>query len=288
MQYRHSFHAGNFADVHKHIALLQLVGALEKKAKGFQYLETHAGEGLYDLNGQEARHSPESDAGISRLEQQLAGNPIQTHPAIRHYVDTVEHIRGAHAGRLYPGSPLLVATRLRQADQAICVESQPQTARALQRAFERSHALFATSPRVIIGDGYHEIRSHLPPPSRRGLVLMDPPYESANEEQQIHAALVAGLERFETGVFALWYPIKKQYDSDLWLARVTRGIARPTVAAELCVSTPDHAAGLNGSGMLVVNPPWNFDSDAGEWQAVLHALLGGNAGSTVRWLVHEH
>ena len=287
MQYRHSFHAGNFADVHKHIALLQLVEALQKKAKGFQYLETHAGEGLYDLRGPDARHSAESDAGIRRLEQQLAHHPDRSHPAIGHYVEIVERIRRGHAGHVYPGSPMLVAAQLRDADQAICVESQPQVARALQRNFEHSAALFALTPRVVSGDGYHEIRRHLPPPSRRGLVLIDPPYESADEEQRIASALAAGLERFETGVFAVWYPIKKQYDTDLWLARVTRGIGRPTLAAEMCVSAPDHAAGLNGSGMLVVNPPWQFDSDAGEWQDALHHLLGGSAGSTVRWLVHE-
>ncbi len=287
MQYRHSFHAGNFADLHKHIALLQLVTALQKKAKGFLYLDTHAGEGIYDLNSQDARHSAESDSGIRRLEDRLASDGAATHPAIDHYIDVVRRIRGTHAGNMYPGSPLLAAAQLRHVDQAICVESQPQVARALQRTFERSATLLQVNPRVIGGDGYHEISSQLPPPSRRGLILVDPPYESADEEHRISAALAAGLERFETGVFAVWYPIKKQYDSDLWLARVTRGIERPALAAELCISAPDHAAGLNGSGMLVINPPWQFDSDAAQWQSALHDLLRGSAGSTVRWLVHE-
>jgi len=288
MQYRHSFHAGNFADVHKHIALLQLVAALQKKAKGFLYLETHAGEGLYDLGGVDARHSAESDAGIRRLEQQSINAPDRECPAIRQYLDTVHRIAGAPANHCYPGSPLLVASHLRHADQSICVESQPQIARALQRAFERTAAQLAVMPRVIIGDGYHEVRSQLPPSSRRGLIFIDPPYESAEEEHHIAAALNAGLERFETGVFAVWYPIKKQYDTDLWLARITRGIGRPTLTAELCISAPDHAAGLNGSGMLIVNPPWQFDVDALQWQPVLHELLGGSGGTTVRWLVNEH
>jgi len=288
MHYRHSFHAGNFADVHKHIALLQLIEALQRKAKGFLYLETHAGEGLYDLSGREARAVAESDRGIARLGQQapLSG---EAHPAISHYLRAVERIRAAHGNgaHLYPGSPLLAAAQLREADQALCVESQPHTARALQRAFDHNATVLGANPRVVTGDGYQEVRSRLPPAQRRGLTLIDPPYESADEEQQVAAALTAGLERFETGVFAVWYPIKKQHDSDLWLARVTRGIERPTLAAELCVSLPDHAAGLNGSGMLVVNPPWQFDDDAERWQAELHELLGGGAGSTVRWLVHE-
>jgi 23S rRNA (adenine2030-N6)-methyltransferase len=288
MQYRHSFHAGNFADVHKHIALLQLVEALKKKAKGFQYLDTHAGEGLYDLHGEDARHAREGDGGITRLERQLPAH-AGCHAAIRHYMDTLARVRAAHgnASHLYPGSPLLVASQLRPADQAICVEAQPQVARALQRALERSAALLSSMPKVVNGDGYHEISSRLPPPQRRGLALIDPPYESAAEEQQVAAALAAGLERFETGVFAVWYPIKKQHDADLWVARVIRGIERPVLAVELCLAPADHAAGLNGSGMLAINPPWKFGEDAAAWQGELHGLLGGHAGSTVRWLVHE-
>lgn len=287
MQYRHNFHAGNFADVHKHIVLLQLIEALRRKAKGFLYLETHAGDGLYDLNGPEARHGTESGTGFRQLEQQLARTARRAHPAIQNYLDAVERIRGIHGRQFLPGSPLLAAAALRESDQAVCVEVQAQAARALQRVFERSASLLATTPRVVTGDGYQEVKRALPPPSRRGITLLDPPYEAPDEERQVAAALAAGLARFETGVFAVWYPIKKQHDSDMMLARVVRGIERPTLAAELCLTTPDHAAGLNGSGMLVVNPPWRFDKDAGAWQAELLALLGGDAGSKVRWLVHE-
>ena len=247
MQYKHAFHAGNFADVHKHIALLQLIQALQKKAKGFLYLDTHAGAGLYDLASPEARQGNEGDAGIT----------------------------------------LLAATHLRAVDQAICVESHAQSSRALQRTLEHSANLIASMPRVVLGDGYHEIRAQLPPALRRGLTLIDPPYEAADEEQQIATALQQGLTRFETGVFAVWYPIKKQYDTDLWLARVLRGISRPAVAIELCVQQPDHTAGLNGSGLMVVNPPWQFDSEAAAWQPELHTLLGGASGSLVKWLIHE-
>jgi 23S rRNA (adenine2030-N6)-methyltransferase len=288
MNYRHSFHAGNFADVHKHIALLSLLHALQKKAKGFLYLDTHSGEGLYDLTGPDARHSAESDAGIVQLERALTQTP-DAHPAIRTYVDAIDHIRRAHGNKrsLYPGSPLLAATQLREVDQAVCVEALSQVARALQRVFDHSAALVKIEPRVITGDGYREVKAQLPPALRRGLVLIDPPYEAAEEEEYIARALADGLLRFETGVIALWYPIKKQHDTDLWLARITRGIKRPTVAAELCVRPPDHTAGLNGSGMLVVNPPWQFDVDANDWQTQLHTLLGGTHGATVKWLIHE-
>jgi 23S rRNA (adenine2030-N6)-methyltransferase len=208
--------------------------------------------------------------------------------AIRHYVDVLARIRRAHgAGRLYPGSPLLAAVTLRDVDSCVCVESQASSARALQRAMDRSAALLQNTPRVITGDGYHEVKSQLPPSLRRGLILIDPPYESADEEKLIAAALLAGLERFETGVFALWYPIKRQHDADLFLARVLRGVSRPALAAEICPHVADHDAGLNGSGMLVINPPWRFDVEVGKWQDELHTLLRGSGGATVKWLINE-
>jgi 23S rRNA (adenine2030-N6)-methyltransferase len=282
MQYRHSFHAGNFADVHKHVALLALITAQQKKAKGFLFIDTHAGGGLHDLGSADARRSGESDAGIAQLR---GAQPV--HPALLDYLATLERLRESAGGTaIYPGSPLLAAARLRDVDQAICIEAHAQTARALQRALEQQHGLAAT-PRVITDDGYRQLRALLPPSQRRGLVLIDPPYEAADEEQLIAAALADALTRFETGVYALWYPIKKQYDTDLWLARITRGIERPTLAIELCLREPDSGAGLNGSGMLIVNPPWQFDTDAGQWQPELLALLGGHGPSTVRWLIHE-
>ena len=287
MQYQHVFHAGNFADVHKHIALLQLILALQKKAKGFLYLDTHAGAGLYDLTSPDARQGGESDQGIGLLERSMTtGEP---HPAIRHYLDTVTHLRTIDGSgpRSYPGSPLLAAAALRDADAAICVEAHAQTARALQRALQQAAPPLKIAPRVITGDGYRELRALLPPPQRRGLVLIDPPYEARDEEQHLAQALAEGLARFETGVFAIWYPIKRQHDTDLWLARVIRGVTRPTLTIELCTTAADHTAGLNGSGLLIVNPPWQFDDDAAAWQQDLHQRLGGTGGSTVKWLVNE-
>jgi 23S rRNA (adenine2030-N6)-methyltransferase len=287
MQYKHAFHAGNFADLHKHITLLQLISALQKKAKGFLYLDTHAGEGLYDLGSAEARHGGESARGIGALERAAAATSIAAQ-AIRDYLDAIARVRSTHGNqRLYPGSPLLAAMALREVDQCVCVESQSSMARALQRAIEHSGTLVRTSPRIVNGDGYHEIRSQLPPTLRRGLILIDPPYESADEEKHLAAALAAGLERFETGVFALWYPIKRQHDADLFLTRLLRGVQRPALTAELCLHVADHGAGLNGSGMLIVNPPWQFDHDTQRWQDELHGLLGAQGGATVRWLINE-
>lgn len=285
MNYRHAFHAGNFADVHKHIAVLALIAALQKKPKGFLFLDTHGGEGLYDLAGHDARHSAESSAGIAQLESRLAQSASPCHPAIRGYLDRIESLRRAHGGspHLYPGSPLLAASALRDVDSLIAVESQAAISRALQRALDAAPAT-AASTRVIHGDGYQQLKALLPPASRRGLIVIDPPYESSDEEQRIATGLAAALLRFSTGVYALWYPIKKRHDTDLWLARITRGIDCPQLVIELCLRPPDNAAGLNGSGMLILNPPWQFDEDAGRWQPEVLALLGGTGGSAVRWL----
>lgn len=288
MQYRHVFHAGNFADVHKHIALLQLLAALKKKDKGFLYLDTHSGAGLYDLAGVDARHSAESTSGIARLESAAAAASVPLPAAIRDYLDAVARIRQATDGpKLYPGSPLLAVAALRDGDSAVCVESEAPVSRALQRALDQIAPLHAARTRVLHGDGYQALRAQLPPPSRRGLVLIDPPYEAADEERLLAGALQEALARFETGVFAIWYPVKRQQDSDAWLARLLRGITRPVLSAEFCLHQPDHAAGLNGSGMLVVNPPWQFDTQVAGWQPRLATLLGAVGGSRVHWLVRE-
>jgi 23S rRNA (adenine2030-N6)-methyltransferase len=284
MQYRHVFHAGNFADVHKHIALLQLIETLKKKDKGFHFLDTHAGEGLYDLAGPEARHSAESTAGILQLQSAAAAATV--HPAIRLYLDAVARIRNRHSGNpnLYPGSPLLVAESLRPVDSASFVEMDPAVARSLQRALDAATSSLELP--ALNADGYHAVTAQLPPATRRGLVFIDPPYESREEERSIATALAQGLLRFETGVFALWFPIKKQRDTELMLARITRGITRPTLAAEFCLHEPDHTAALNGSGMLVVNPPWSFVTGTQTWQRQLAELLGASS-SRVHWLVRE-
>jgi 23S rRNA (adenine2030-N6)-methyltransferase len=289
MQYRHSFHAGNFADVHKHIALLALIASLQRKAKGFALIDTHAGAGQYDLNDADGRLGDESSSGIVQLERSVAEAGGALHPAIQQYLDTIEQLRRARGNKrsFYPGSPLLAATHLRAVDRLICVELQAQIARNLQRGLAQSATDAAATARVIVGDGYQELKGQLPPALRRGLVLLDPPYESPQEEKQLAQALADSLVRFETGVYALWYPIKKQHDADLAVARTIRHFKLPTITLEFCVRTADHTAGLNGSGMLIVNPPWQFDSEAAEWQTQLQGLFGGAATSAVKWLIHE-
>jgi 23S rRNA (adenine2030-N6)-methyltransferase len=284
MQYRHSFHAGNFADVHKHVALLALITALARKAKGFFYLDTHAGGGLYDLQGEQARRGGEAQAGFERLSSATPRNA-----EISDYLARVARLRAITGVSTYPGSPLLAATALREVDRGSCVEFVSQEARHLQRSLDAVASLTKVALHVETGDGYERLIALMPPRERSALVLIDPPYESGDEYARILDVLPHALRRFDSCVIAVWFPVKRQRDTDLWLAKISRVIEQPTLAAQLWLHPRDSAVALNGSGMLIVNPPWQLDARMGVWQEELRELLGGEgaSGSEVRWLVHE-
>ena len=275
MKYRHSFHAGNFADVHKHVTLLALLAALARKDKGFFFLETHAGRGAYDLSGAPASH--ESAGGIARLH----GAAPQSEE-LGAYLRTVEGWRSeARAPHGYPGSPLLATRLLRPQDRAVLIELRPEEARALSRALGTS-----SNVRVEPGDGFECLRAHLPPRERRGLTLIDPPYETALEASRAESAILEILRRFATGVIALWYPIKDARDTGAWLARLGAGIAVPALLGELWIHPCDSHVALNGSGMLIVNPPFRVAERMREWLPELHAQLdpARAGGTSVRML----
>ena len=285
MQYRHAFHAGNFADVHKHVALLALHAALARKDKGYFHLDTHSGSGLYDLRGEQARRGNEAAAGVERLHEAAATRS----PEIADYLQALARVRSSSGAHSYPGSPLLSASVLRPVDRGVCVEFVAQESRQLQRALDASFLPGASRLRVEAGDGYQRLVASMPPLERRALVLIDPPYEDADEFGRLLAVLPEALRRLDSAVIAVWFPVKRQRDTDLWLAKVARTITQPTLAAQLWLHPRDTAAGLNGSGLLLINPPWQFDQRAAQWQEELRELLGGAAdsGSDVRWIVHE-
>jgi 23S rRNA (adenine2030-N6)-methyltransferase len=284
MQYRHSFHAGNFADVHKHVALLALIASLQRKAKGFFYLDTHGGGGLYDLRSEEARRGAEAQHGYERL---AATTPRSAE--IDAYLAAVARVRALTGAGTYPGSPLLAAASLREQDRATSIEFVSQESRHLQRSLDAIAALAPVATRVECGDGYERLVALMPPKERRALVLIDPPYEAADEYNRILAVLPEALRRFDSCVIAVWFPIKRQRDADLWLAKVTRLLEQPTLCAQLWLHPRDSAVALNGSGLLIVNPPWQTDVRLALWQEELRELLGGdgNSGSEVKWLVNE-
>ncbi|NBU24478.1 MAG: 23S rRNA (adenine(2030)-N(6))-methyltransferase RlmJ [Gammaproteobacteria bacterium] len=303
MKYRHAFHAGNFADVHKHVTLNALLRALARKDKGFLLLDTHAGRGGYDLSSSEAHRGHEAEHGIERLidvTPPAAGWPAE----ISDYLTAVQTLRRErHDRAAYPGSPLLALLALRAQDRAVFIESQPGEHAALREAvseFARYAPASLAAPRraavdratLECADGYGRIAAWLPPIERRALVLIDPPYEDAVGDQRALAqALDTVLARLPSAVVAVWYPIKDQRATDAWIQRLTARLPAPPDAAtmpwlvgELCVHPPDSRVGLNGSGMLVLNPPWRIAERMREWLPVLHHALDplGRGGWTVR------
>lgn len=288
MQYRHSFHAGNFADVHKHIGLLALLRALQKKEKGFLYLDTHAGSGLYDLRSEDARRGGESAAGIAQVLKAAEQRAPQS-PEIVEYLGTVRRLRALTGTSTYPGSPLIAASVLRGVDRACCIETVPQESRHLSRVLSAFGSEGKGSVRIMAGDGYAQLAAQLPPKERRALVLIDPPFEDADEFPRLAAMLPEVLRRFDSGVYAIWYPVKRQRDTDNWHARIARSITQPTLAAELWLHPRDTTVGLNGSGLLIVNPPWQMDLQLATWQEELRGMLGAatGGGSHVKWIIHE-
>jgi 23S rRNA (adenine2030-N6)-methyltransferase len=258
MKYRHSYHAGNFADVHKHVTLLALLAALARKDKGFLYVETHAGSGEYAA-------SDEADAGITRI----AAATFQSEE-LRRYLAAVTSFRKSRgSARAYPGSPLLAAHELRPQDRGIATEIQPPEARALERALGPGSRM-----RVETGDGFQRLRAHMPPAERRGLVLIDPPYEETRQDfERVTAAIADALRRFESGVFCAWYPIKEERDTASWKAGLTRTLNREVLFSELWIYPRDSRVGLNGSGLAIVNPPYQIDERMKVWLPELHAAL---------------
>jgi 23S rRNA (adenine2030-N6)-methyltransferase len=281
MKYRHSFHAGNFADVHKHVTLAALIAALERKDKGFLYLDTHAGRGSYDLSTPTA----EAAAGIGRFT-----GAAHRAAELQHYAQLLAAFRARPGQRhLYPGSPLLAAQALRAQDRALFIEREGSEAHALAAALDAARAAHASraSLRVERGDGFERLRAALPPRERRALVFLDPPYEETRADfTRLGEALADGLRRFPTGVFAAWYPIKEQRTTAAWLARCGSSLQAEALLSELWLYPRDSRVALNGSGLLIVNPPWQVRERMQLWLPELRAILatGTGAGTAVRML----
>jgi 23S rRNA (adenine2030-N6)-methyltransferase len=277
MKYRHSYHAGNFADVHKHVALLGLLAALKKKDKGFLCLDTHAGRGSYDLSSPSA----EAAAGVTRFLQAR-----HVAPELRAYAELLRRFR-AGAGRThrYPGSPLIAALELRPQDRLVLVELQGAEAHALQESLAMvTEARGPNHPaaRVERGDGFQKLRAFLPPAERRGLTLVDPPYESEEDFGRVTTALVEGLRRFPTGVFAAWYPIKEERALRGWHDSCVRALSAPLLVSELWLYPRDSRVSLNGSGLLIVNPPWLCLEHMQQWLPELQVTLAAGPGAGSR------
>lgn len=253
MNYRHAFHAGNFADVMKHALLARIIAHLRRKPTPFRVIDTHAGIGVYDLNSPEAGRTGEWHDGVARLDASLS-QPVEE--LLAPYRAALASARERHGAAAYPGSPLLAALLSRRIDRVVAVEAHPADGDALAGTFAGERRV-----KVLRLDGLMALRSLIPPPERRGLVLIDPPYEQPGELERAGEALVTAVRRWPTGIFALWYPIKG-VDGPRRLARLMSEGGIRALRLELLVSPPSEAGPLAGSGLLVANPPWRLDEDA--------------------------
>jgi 23S rRNA (adenine2030-N6)-methyltransferase len=283
VNYRHAFHAGNFADVLKHVVLIMLVDYLKRKPAAFFYLDTHAGRGLYDLSEAQAQRSGEYKGGIGRLLDAPTGS---LPPEVADYVRLVrdEAGTGRSAITAYPGSPLVVARLRRATDRLVLVERAEREAAALARALGRQPRIA-----VIEGDGYAALKAHLPPREQRGLVLIDPPYESDAEFDRVVAGVATAHERWPTGTICVWYPRTDRAGPLRFHRQLEQSGIRKVLDASLDVLPTDAQVGMPGAGLTIVNPPWQLDTRLEELLPHLHALLSpqGTGGCSVKWLVPE-
>jgi 23S rRNA (adenine2030-N6)-methyltransferase len=262
MNYRHIYHAGNFADVAKHVALLYCLRALKRKDAGFFALDTHAGRGFYDLQAPEAQKSGEAERGVQHVIVDAIGNR-----SLAEYFTAIHARRGKRLPR-YPGSPALIAQELRSQDRALFVELMPAEARAGEREIESQGRV-----RTEIGDGYAALKAFLPPEERRGLVIIDPPYESLDELKMMLQAFTDAYRRWPGGIYLLWYPIRSATQRRLVHARFEALRIPKMLLADLAIHPDDAGLGLAGSGLMIVNPPYGADPFLREAYGAIHESI---------------
>ena len=285
MNYRHHFHAGNFADVMKHVLQLQLLNRLNAKDKAYHYIDTHGGAGKYNLSEAPAQKSGEFLSGIHRLMQLPAAQKKQAPAAVQQYLQLVEQLREQDGKGAYPGSPWLALQAIRAEDKATVFEMQPEVFQNLR------HNVRDRRVGLHQRDAYEGLLAVIPPKEKRGMVMIDPPYEVERKDfPQLVELLQAAYKKWSSGVFVVWYPIKDRSMIERFEKKMLKTGIRKQLICELCVWPDDTPVGLNGCGLLVINPPWQFADEA---RLALQWLLGHlkmteqGASANVRWLVGE-
>ena len=277
MNYRHAFHAGNFADVLKHIVLTRILLYLQEKQAPFRVIDTHAGSGLYDLTASEAQRSGEWRTGIARIMQ--ARFSEKALPLVAPYLDIVRAFNAGAELTAYPGSPLIARALLRPQDRLTACELEPNARRQLIDALRRD-----AQARVVDLDGWTALTAFVPPKERRGLVLIDPPFEAKDEFERLGSSFRAAFQKWPTGSYVLWYPVKSRRAADTLAREVAQAAegARPAgkcLRLEFSVAPQEAGGPLASTGLLMVNPPWTLQ---GELKTILPELekpLGqGGAG----------
>ena len=281
MNYRHAFHAGNFADVFKHVVLARILAHLGLKEAPFRVIDTHAGAGLYGLDDPQAQRTGEWIEGLGRvLEAEPSG---RIRELLQPWLGLAEEYAAARP-RLYPGSPLLAQRLTRPQDRLSFYELHPEEAALLREEIGRDRRA-----KIVEADAWVNLAGQLPPPERRGLVLIDPPFEQPNELRTITERLATAVPRWSHGTYAIWYPIKAMRDIDAFARRMASLPAGKILRADLTRYDVNRVDRLNGCSMIILNPPWRLDEELGQvghWLAGLFAVEG-NGHFRLEWLKSE-
>lgn len=278
LSYRHSFHAGNHADVVKHIVQSLILNALKQKEKPFVYHDTHSGVGRYDLTHEWSEKTGEYKQGIARVWQQK-----DIPEDIISYLDAIKTLNDSDELRYYPGSPRVARAHLRPQDRMVLTELHPSDHPLLEQEFHRDRQV-----KIYKEDGFERLKASLPPKERRGLVLIDPPYELAKEYNDVVRAIRDSHKRWATGVYAIWYPVVNRCDIEDMIEGLESLGIRKILQIELGVSPDTNERGMTASGMIVINPPWKLE---GQMKEILPYLKDAIAPATghvkVDWIVPE-
>ena len=248
MNYRHLYHAGSFCDVFKHFILTELLLKLREKETPFCIIDTHGGLGLYDVASKEAQKTMEYQRGVEEFLQKAGGDPD-----FDPYCRVIQAVNGEEGQPLknYPGSPFFSRFYLRKQDRLRVCEWHPEDVKALQRLFEKDRRV-----KIFFQDGYGALKALLPPLERRGMVLIDPPFEKKDEFERIVQGLKEGLRRFAHGIYCIWYPLKEGKPVQKFYEGLVRLKVKEVLRLEMTLLTPLREEGLQGCGMAIVNPPW--------------------------------
>ncbi|MGY3571075.1 23S rRNA (adenine(2030)-N(6))-methyltransferase RlmJ [Vibrio paucivorans] len=278
LSYRHSFHAGNHADVVKHIVQSLILNSLKQKEKPFVYHDTHSGVGRYDLTHEWSEKTGEYKQGIARVWQQ---NNIPED--IQSYLESIKALNKGDALRYYPGSPRVARAHLRQQDRMVLTELHPSDHPLLEQEFHRDRQVS-----IYKEDGFQRLKASLPPKERRGLVLIDPPYELAKEYRDVVQAIAQSHKRWATGIYAIWYPVVNRCDIEDMLEGLEGLGIRKILQIELGVSPDTNERGMTASGMIVINPPWKLESQMKQILPFLKEAIAPATGHfKVEWIVPE-
>ncbi len=286
MNYRHAFHAGSFADVHKHAVLARIVAHLRQKPTAFRVIDSHAGAGRYDLLADQATRGGEWRDGIGRIwHRPFGGSDAAADALLAPYIEAVADCNTGPSLRTYPGSPLIVRHLMRPQDRLIACEIEPRAAAQLAAALRGD-----ARAKALVIDGWTAVGAYVPPQERRGLVFIDPPFEEAADFAHLAAIVSSAHRKWPTGIYLAWYPITTRAAPDALARRLRRLSVGKILRCELSVRAPAADAGLTGSGLVAINPPFPLEADLRLLMPALARRLGRAAAAPaprIDWLAAE-